>query len=129
MAPRTFLQHFSRTRIPSRFASRIFIPSTSITSRFYSSDQVEAPEYLDANERRVFDLVKAGLEPSKLEVQDISGVRDQMAVKDMACQMSYVLDLRPSLCDTTCKIQGISEGDRETANMDCVQVDVGFTLT
>ncbi|KAF7187127.1 BolA-like protein 3 [Pseudocercospora fuligena] len=84
MASRTFLQNLSRT--PSRFASRQFIPSRSpflpITSRFYSSP-VEAPDYLDANERRVFDLVKAGLEPSKLEVQDISG----------GCGSMYALDI------------------------------------
>jgi len=46
------------------------------TARNYSSDAVKAvepPEYLSDSERKVFDKIKAGLQPSKLEVQDISG--------------------------------------------------------
>ncbi|KXS94364.1 hypothetical protein AC578_2518 [Pseudocercospora eumusae] len=84
MASRTFPQHLSRARAPARSASRAYIPSRSpflpIILRSYS---VEAPDHLNANERRVFDLVKAGLEPSKLEVEDISG----------GCGSMYALDI------------------------------------
>ncbi|EME84154.1 uncharacterized protein MYCFIDRAFT_210798 [Pseudocercospora fijiensis CIRAD86] len=83
MASRTFLQQLSRTRAPVRFASPPSILSPSRNLRFYSSSAVEAPDYLNANERRVFNLVKEGLSPSKLEVEDISG----------GCGSMYALDI------------------------------------
>ncbi|CAK1365242.1 uncharacterized protein RHO25_010089 [Cercospora beticola] len=43
----------------------------------------QPPEYLDANERRIFDLLVQDLSPTKLEVQDISG----------GCGSMYALDI------------------------------------
>lgn len=43
----------------------------STSFRNYSAgveEQVEAPEYLSEGERKVFDMIKEGLQPSKLEV-------------------------------------------------------------
>lgn len=42
--------------------------------RLYSTESsVQAPDYLSEGERKVFTLIKEGLQPTKLEVQDISG--------------------------------------------------------
>jgi len=59
-----------RTSTPVHPRSLLCQPAHITSSRFYSA---EAPDYLDANERKVFDLIKSSLSPTKLEVQDISG--------------------------------------------------------
>lgn len=44
---------------------------TSPTYRAYSSEAiepVEAPEYLSDGEKKIFDMIKDGLKPTKLEV-------------------------------------------------------------
>ncbi|TKA61764.1 hypothetical protein B0A55_11461 [Friedmanniomyces simplex] len=56
------------------------------TPRTYSTEStssVEAPDYLDENERRIFDTLKSELQPTKLEVQDVSG----------GCGSMYALDI------------------------------------
>ncbi|KAK3058801.1 hypothetical protein LTR09_000366 [Extremus antarcticus] len=58
----------------------------SIQQRLYSAEAVEPvepPEYLSEGERRVFDKIKEGLQPLKLEVQDVSG----------GCGSMYALDI------------------------------------
>ncbi|KAI7279854.1 hypothetical protein KC345_g5132 [Hortaea werneckii] len=56
-------------------------------SRNYASEAassgVEAPDYLDERERKIFDTIKGELHPTKLEVQDISG----------GCGSMYALDI------------------------------------
>ncbi|KAK3628877.1 hypothetical protein LTR56_018362 [Elasticomyces elasticus] len=44
---------------------------------------VEAPDYLDESERKIFATLKAELQPTKLEVQDVSG----------GCGSMYALDI------------------------------------
>ncbi|GAB1741804.1 hypothetical protein NU219Hw_g7212t1 [Hortaea werneckii] len=62
-------------------------PSAPIfLSRSYASEAasgVEAPDYLDERERKIFDTIKGELHPTKLEVQDISG----------GCGSMYALDI------------------------------------
>ncbi|KAI7343871.1 hypothetical protein KC354_g15438 [Hortaea werneckii] len=63
-------------------------PSAPISiSRNYASEAassgVEAPDYLDERERKIFDTIKGELHPTKLEVQDISG----------GCGSMYALDI------------------------------------
>ncbi|KAK4546647.1 hypothetical protein LTR36_001864 [Oleoguttula mirabilis] len=48
-----------------------------------SASTVEPPDYLDENERKIFDTIKSELHPTKLEVQDISG----------GCGSMYALDI------------------------------------
>jgi len=48
-----------------------------------SAEPVEPPEFLSEGERKVFDMIKDGLQPTKLEVQDISG----------GCGSMYALDI------------------------------------
>jgi len=48
-----------------------------------SAESVEPPEFLSEGERKVFDMIKDGLQPTKLEVQDISG----------GCGSMYALDI------------------------------------
>ncbi|EME45263.1 hypothetical protein DOTSEDRAFT_127560 [Dothistroma septosporum NZE10] len=40
---------------------------------YSSASAVEAPDYLSEAERKVFTIIQEGLQPTKLEVQDISG--------------------------------------------------------
>ncbi|CZT24875.1 related to AIM1  len=92
MASRAFLQI---SRAPSRFINptrtrTAFATQTSFqhiaNQRHYStpaSSPVEAPEYLDANEAKIFATIKEALQPTKLEVQDVSG----------GCGSMYALDI------------------------------------
>ncbi|THX22670.1 bola-like protein [Aureobasidium pullulans] len=77
--------------------------STLYTRRFNSSEAasaaaapesaaVEAPDYLDEKELHIFQKVNAELEPTKLEVQDVSG----------GCGSMYALDIVSS------KFKGLS---------------------
>ncbi|QIX01104.1 hypothetical protein AMS68_006621 [Peltaster fructicola] len=52
-----------------------FARSTLTSQRCHRqyATNIQPPEYLDAGEKRVFGLLKEGLSPTKLEVQDISG--------------------------------------------------------
>ncbi|TKA73342.1 hypothetical protein B0A55_06784 [Friedmanniomyces simplex] len=59
---------------------RLCAPKTYSTE---STSSVEAPDYLDENERRIFDTLKSELRPTKLEVQDVSG----------GCGSMYALDI------------------------------------
>ncbi|TKA25068.1 hypothetical protein B0A50_06132 [Salinomyces thailandicus] len=55
-------------------------------SRSYATESpaaVEAPDYLDEGERKIFDTIKQELQPVKLEVQDVSG----------GCGSMYALDI------------------------------------
>ncbi|KAK5744905.1 hypothetical protein LTR17_001656 [Elasticomyces elasticus] len=56
------------------------------SGRAYSNgtaSAVEAPDYLDESERKIFATLKAELQPTKLEVQDVSG----------GCGSMYALDI------------------------------------
>ncbi|THW09363.1 bola-like protein [Aureobasidium pullulans] len=77
--------------------------STLYTRRFNSSEAasaaaapesaaVEAPDYLDEKELHIFQKLNAELEPTKLEVQDVSG----------GCGSMYALDIVSS------KFKGLS---------------------
>ncbi|KAK3071765.1 hypothetical protein LTR53_008060 [Teratosphaeriaceae sp. CCFEE 6253] len=81
-------------RAPRMWTSRLVaqrplgISSSPITraGRYYSSENsstVEPPDYLDESERRIFETLKSELQPSKLEVQDVSG----------GCGSMYALDI------------------------------------
>ncbi|KAK3624602.1 hypothetical protein LTR56_020949 [Elasticomyces elasticus] len=48
-----------------------------------TASTVEAPDYLDESERKIFATLKAELQPTKLEVQDVSG----------GCGSMYALDI------------------------------------
>ncbi|KAK0941023.1 hypothetical protein LTR29_007441 [Friedmanniomyces endolithicus] len=74
------------------WSPRIITPFThrSPASRAYSTETapaaevpVEAPHYLDENERRIFNTLTSELRPTKLEVQDVSG----------GCGSMYALDI------------------------------------
>jgi stress-induced morphogen len=66
-------------------------PALSLSRRNFSASpfrrsetsNVIAPEYLDAAERKIFDILKETFKPSKLEVQDVSG----------GCGSMYALDI------------------------------------
>ena len=99
MASRRLVTQLVRT--PARFACRqpqtAFIPlSTRHRAPFsttpYRFEDVPttttaaspiAPDYLDEAERRIFDILVKDLQPTKLEVQDISG----------GCGSMYALDI------------------------------------
>ncbi|KAK4561836.1 hypothetical protein LTR86_004516 [Recurvomyces mirabilis] len=54
--------------------------------RWYATEPastVEAPDYLDESERKIFQTLKTELQPTRLEVQDISG----------GCGSMYALDI------------------------------------
>ncbi|KAK5118272.1 hypothetical protein LTR62_002785 [Meristemomyces frigidus] len=71
------------------FASaRCIVPTETVQPlrRWYATEpatSVEAPDYLDENERKIFQTLKTELQPTKLEVQDISG----------GCGSMYALDI------------------------------------
>ncbi|KZF21675.1 bola-like protein [Xylona heveae TC161] len=54
-------------------SSRIAHGARSLHATSRTRSAVEPPEYLTEGERQIFDKLKAELEPSRLEVQDISG--------------------------------------------------------
>jgi stress-induced morphogen len=94
MACRTLFLRLARA--PTKFAStpttslRLAQPSRTplrrVSTRFYSSspsNEVQAPNYLNESERHIFEKLKSSLQPSKLEVQDISG----------GCGSMYGLDI------------------------------------
>ncbi|KAM0716747.1 hypothetical protein Q7P37_008192 [Cladosporium fusiforme] len=74
---------------PSRtsFQNTIAKPATFSTTRYYSSEApssaVEPPDFLDEGELKVFNMLKEGLKPVRLEVQDVSG----------GCGSMYALDI------------------------------------
>ncbi|KAI6834580.1 hypothetical protein KC340_g4614 [Hortaea werneckii] len=83
-----------RTPITTRQTSSLVKPVVAqkpsapiFLSRSYASEAassgVEAPDYLDERERKIFDTIKGELHPTKLEVQDISG----------GCGSMYALDI------------------------------------
>ncbi|KJX93243.1 bola-like protein [Zymoseptoria brevis] len=94
MASRTLFMRLARasTKLssPSTLLPRIAQPSRTplqrLSVRTYSatpSAEVQAPDYLNESERQIFDKLKTSLQPSKLEVQDISG----------GCGSMYGLDI------------------------------------
>ncbi|KAF2717923.1 bola-like protein [Polychaeton citri CBS 116435] len=62
-------------------SSRIMFPNAvrngtaagACAQRQYSTGAVEPPEFLSEGELKIFNMLKEGLGPEKLEVQDISG--------------------------------------------------------
>jgi stress-induced morphogen len=50
---------------------------------YSTTPQVEAPDYLDEREAAIFATIKEALQPTKLEVQDVSG----------GCGSMYALDI------------------------------------
>lgn len=71
-----------RSSFPAARLRRQRTQHLSATSTLRASTP-QPPEYLDANERRIFDLLVQDLSPTKLEVQDISG----------GCGSMYALDI------------------------------------
>ncbi|KAK4624699.1 BolA-like protein 3 [Fulvia fulva] len=72
MAARTLLPRLFRAPLRQPITPSSLIARSSL--RHYSdSSSVQAPDYLSEGERKVFALIKEGLQPTKLEVQDISG--------------------------------------------------------
>jgi len=76
-------------RAPLRASFQQPTPRTSVfaATRSYSSEApsstVEPPDYLDEKELKVFNMLKEGLNPVRLEVQDVSG----------GCGSMYALDI------------------------------------
>jgi stress-induced morphogen len=95
MASRTALTRLARapTRFTSsptsslRFAQSLRTRSLQrLPIRLYSTEsstEVHPPDYLNESERQIFEKLKSSLQPSKLEVQDISG----------GCGSMYGLDI------------------------------------
>ncbi|KAK3071282.1 hypothetical protein LTR53_008905 [Teratosphaeriaceae sp. CCFEE 6253] len=80
-AQRTWTSRLVAQRPPGISSSRI-----TRAGRCYSSEStsaVEPPDYLDESERRIFETLKSELQPTKLEVQDVSG----------GCGSMYALDI------------------------------------
>lgn len=66
----------ARSLLPRLFRAPIrqSIAITRPAFRLYSdASPVQAPDYLSEAERKIFTMIKEGLQPTKLEVQDISG--------------------------------------------------------
>ncbi|PPJ55497.1 hypothetical protein CBER1_07058 [Cercospora berteroae] len=83
-SPRPNLIPFLRNSFPpSRMQRQQPKHLFSTTSPLQNASTPQPPEYLDANERRIFDILVQDLSPTKLEVQDISG----------GCGSMYALDI------------------------------------
>ncbi|THW89058.1 bola-like protein [Aureobasidium pullulans] len=83
----------TRTTLPTLYTRR-FNSSEAATAAAAAPESaaVEAPDYLDEKELHIFQKLNAELEPTKLEVQDVSG----------GCGSMYALDIVSS------KFKGLS---------------------
>ncbi|CAK4032281.1 Hypothetical predicted protein [Lecanosticta acicola] len=62
------------SQTPTTTTRRSHSSSSSATAPGEEKEEaVHPPDYLDERERKVFDMIKESLHPTKLEVQDISG--------------------------------------------------------
>ncbi|KAI5207028.1 hypothetical protein E4T39_02151 [Aureobasidium subglaciale] len=90
------LHHLSFSRPVAKHTLPAFFATTP-SRRWNSSEAaegsaVEAPDYLDEKELHIFTKLKAELDPTKLEVQDVSG----------GCGSMYALDI------VSAKFKGLS---------------------
>ncbi|THY16487.1 bola-like protein [Aureobasidium pullulans] len=81
----------TRTTLPTLHTRRLN-SSEAAAAAAPESAAVEAPDYLDEKELHIFQKLNAELEPTKLEVQDVSG----------GCGSMYALDIVSS------KFKGLS---------------------
>ncbi|THZ43443.1 bola-like protein [Aureobasidium pullulans] len=88
----------TRTTLPTLYKRRFNSPEAATAAAAAAaaaapeSAAVEAPDYLDEKELHIFQKLNAELEPTKLEVQDVSG----------GCGSMYALDIVSS------KFKGLS---------------------
>ncbi|THV94350.1 bola-like protein [Aureobasidium pullulans] len=82
----------TRTTLPTLYTRRFNSSEAASAAAAPESAAVEAPDYLDEKELHIFQKLNAELEPTKLEVQDVSG----------GCGSMYALDIVSS------KFKGLS---------------------
>ena len=93
-APRTIhYQARLSPRCPQHMLTSAYRRSRQAGSRYYSDvaiEPVEPPEYLSQGERKVFDMLKDGLQPTKLEVGSRETNIHHNALADVAYQVQDV---------------------------------------
>ncbi|THY45777.1 bola-like protein [Aureobasidium pullulans] len=82
----------TRTTLSTLYTRRFNSSEAATAAAAPESAAVEAPDYLDEKELHIFQKLNAELEPTKLEVQDVSG----------GCGSMYALDIVSS------KFKGLS---------------------
>ncbi|THY74896.1 bola-like protein [Aureobasidium pullulans] len=82
----------ARTTLSTLYTRRFNSSEAATAAAAPESAAVEAPDYLDEKELHIFQKLNAELEPTKLEVQDVSG----------GCGSMYALDIVSS------KFKGLS---------------------
>lgn len=88
---------FAQTITTQGFQSQPARPFTN--TRAYPANSLDAPDYLDAGERKVFGLLKDGLDPVKLEVSvtQLCACIGRLLLIETRCKTSVVAVARHTL--------------------------------